>query len=178
VAWIKKRITPSDFGALLYSNIKYLAMSPDSTLCHKKLMAYFNEDPDNIKWSYFIEIIIFYIFCTFNTLSKNYQFDLLQVIMDNIIEGFTNHLAPVLKPELDLTNKQQIVRLLHTRLQEYGECLKNEAGAGPAWHLGLKAYWNIIGKDKEEPFPPQALSMYALSIQNIVNGIIKDHRVG
>lgn len=170
----KKKISSQDLGKLLYTNIRYSVMSPETPLYHEKLIHDINEDPNNLKWSYAIEILIFAMYLTFEALMKEFPSSWFE-IMKGIDSEFMAHIQPVL-PESNM-NTEEIIKLIDKRFSEYGECLRNQKGAGPAWHLGVKAYWNIIGQEKEEPGPPMILSVYSLKLMEFIDNILKDYKI-
>lgn len=98
-------------------------------------------------------------------------------IMKSIHLEFITHMGPILKPDVSLITKEQLIQIIHDRFDEYEECLKNQEGMGPAWHLGVKAYWNIIGEEKKEPGPPMILSLYTLKLTEFINDILKDYKI-
>ncbi|MDI6754469.1 MAG: hypothetical protein QME78_08760 [Thermodesulfobacteriota bacterium] len=173
----KKKILPKDLGRLLYTNIRFGVMSSETPLYHKKLVHDLNEDPENLKWSYSMEILIFALFCTLEVLSNKISSRASLEIMKSIHSEFITHIEPILKPDLNLIAKEQVIQIIHQRFDEYGECLRNQNGAGPVWHLGVKAYWNIIGQEKKEPGPPMILSLYALKLTDLINDILKDYKI-
>jgi len=177
MALFKKKISPQDLGKVLYTNIRYGIMSSESPFNHNKLINDLNEDPDNLKWSYFIEILIFAMYLSFETLMKKYPSSTGLEVMKGIHSEFMAHIQPILKPDLNMGTVEQIIQMIDNRFSEYGECLRNQKGAGPAWHLGVKAYWNIIGYEKEDPGPPLLLSMYALKFMDLIDSILKDYKI-
>jgi len=177
MALFKKKISLQDLGKVLYTNIHYGIMSSESPFNHNKLINDLNEDPDNLKWSYSIEILIFAMYLSFETLTKKYPSSIGLEVMKGIHSEFMAHIQPILKPDLNMGTVEEIIQMIDNRFSEYGECLRNQKGAGPAWHLGVKAYWNIIGQEKEEPGPPMLLSMYALKFMDFIDNILKDYKI-
>ncbi len=148
MALFKRTISPIDLGKVLYTNIRYGVMSSESPFNHNKLINDINEDPDNLKWSYSIEILIFAMYLSFETLMKKYPSSPGLEVMKGVHSEFMAHIQPISKPDLKMGTVEQIIQMIDCRFYQYGESLRNQNGAGPAWHLGVKAYWNIIGQEK------------------------------
>lgn len=171
----RKKIVAEDFGKLLFKNIGYGVLSSDTPFYHKQLLLDINEDPDNLPWTYVIEILIFALYITFERMVKFPDSGL--EIMKGVHSEFMTHVQPILNGEGNIPTVEEIIKLIDVRFTEYGECMRNQKGAGPAWHLGNKAYWNIIGQEKKDPFPHVILSSYAVKLQGLIDNISKDYRI-
>lgn len=179
MALIKKKISPQDLGKVLYTNIRYGIMSSESPFNHNKLINNLNENPDNLKlkWSYSIEILIFAMYLSSETLMAKYPSSTGSEVMKGILSEFMAHIQPIVEPDLNTGTFEQIIQLIDNRFSEYCECLRNQESAGPTWHLGVKAYWNIIGQEKQEPGPPMILSVYALEFMDFIDNILNDYEI-
>lgn len=171
----RKEIVAEDFGKLLFKKIGYGVLSSDSPFYHKQLLLDINEDTDNLPRTYVIEILIFAMYITFERMVKFPDSGL--EIMKGVHSEFMTHVRPILNGEGKTPTVEEIIKLIDVRFNEYGECMRNQNGAGPAWHLGNKVYWNIIGQEKKDPFPHVMLSSYAIKLQRLIDNISKDYRI-
>ncbi len=174
---LKKKTSPYDLGKVLYTNVRYVVMSPNTRFHQNKLFQDIREDPENLKLSNSIEVLILFMYIIFETLTRRYPSSLSLEVMKGVDSEFMNHMQPILKPGLDMITIEQVVKLIDNRFDEYGECLRNKTGAGPAWHLGVKAYWNIIGQEKEDPAPVLVLSAYSANIMEFIENILNDYKI-
>ena len=139
MALFKKKISAEDFGQLLFKNIGCDVMESNLPFYHRKLLLDIKEDPDSLNFTYVVEILIFAMYVAFEKLIVKFP-NSGQEVMKGIYSEFMTQLQPILNGGVNMPSVEQIIKLIDIRFSEYGECMRYQKGAGPAWHLGNKAY--------------------------------------
>ncbi len=173
MVFTKKKISAQELGNTIYANIRYSVMSSDAPLSHESFMKELKENPDELPLSYIIELLIGLLFGTLHSIEKKYQYPKAGEIMDGVRTEFIKHAKLLSNDATD----DQFNSLIVKRFQEYSECLSNQSGAGPVWHLGKQYYWNIIDQKKEDVTPVMYAGLYIFKATELTDLILKDYKV-
>ncbi len=147
-------------------------MSSDTSLSQSTLMTKIGENPDELSPSYIFELFAGLLFGALLAIEKNYQYPAAGEIMDGVRKEFIKHAKPV----AELTDVQ-FNSFIAKRFQEYSECMNNQSGAGPIFHIGKQYYWNIIGHKKEDVANVTNAGLYIFKATELVGQILKDYKV-
>lgn len=174
---IKVEKSPEDrLGRWIYSKIQEWETSPESGLSLHSIIGTYREkggNPDDLKQTSYLELLIFYLFCATKSVSNANPSDKYQAIFGGMRASFREHIQAMQIPKHLGIQEKEIFKTLDQRFDEYEKLYKDDMPSEKWIKLGMGAWNNLKGSGKSLSGMDHMMTVNADVIITFVSGLFK-----
>lgn len=168
----RKPISAAELGTIIYDSVHSAFL--DGPMSYESFAERLGTDPDDLPNGYEGEVLIALLYSAAVAVEATYEEPIGGPILESMVNVYVSH------GEEGGLNRAQVDQLkdqFRKRVHEYAGCLRNNAGLGPAGHLGKALYRNVVGDERQSALGVTAAAQYFFASVDGVKGVLERFKV-